>query len=246
MRHCWGPRVCWVLRTAHVVAVVPPFIPRRAVAAVRSLDSSEDRSGSTCVSLFLTETHIVFANVGDSRAFLTSASTVRFATEDHKPTNPEENRRICAADGFVEMGRVCGNLAVSRALGDYMYKDVPRLSAEEQKVSADADVTVLERSPRDEFVVLACDGIFDVMTSQEVSTFVTQCIEASLTLEATCEHLLDNCLNLGSKVCGVLAVLVSVRAPLIALAGQYECHHCDTSRGSKAHTWAVAAQVGTT
>lgn len=46
------------------------------------------------------------------------------------------------------MARVCGNLAVSRSLGDYTYKDMPKLSDIEQKVSPEADMTVIERSVR--------------------------------------------------------------------------------------------------
>jgi hypothetical protein len=50
-----------------------------------------------------------------------------------------------AAGGTIEMARVCGNLAVSRSLGDYTYKDRADLQPEEQKISAEADMTVLER-----------------------------------------------------------------------------------------------------
>lgn len=45
-----------------------------------------------------------------------------FATDDHKPSNPEERARVEAAGGTVEYDRVCGNLAVSRAVGDFCYK----------------------------------------------------------------------------------------------------------------------------
>jgi serine/threonine protein phosphatase PrpC len=47
---------------------------------------------------------------------------VSFATEDHKPTNAIEKERVEAAGGTVEYERVCGNLAVSRAVGDFCYK----------------------------------------------------------------------------------------------------------------------------
>ena len=52
------------------------------------------------------------------------------------------------AGGFLQIGRVCGNLAVSRALGDFSFKDTPHLSEAQQKVSAEADITILERSVR--------------------------------------------------------------------------------------------------
>lgn len=60
--------------------------------------------------------------VGDSRAVFGSGGKVSFATEDHKPTNAIEKERVEAAGGTVEYERVCGNLAVSRAVGDFCYK----------------------------------------------------------------------------------------------------------------------------
>lgn len=77
---------------------------------------------------------------------------------DHKPTNKGENARIVAAGGFVEFGRVNGNLALSRALGDFEFKQNPNVDAEHQIVTADPDIIVHEHTPEDEFVVLACDG----------------------------------------------------------------------------------------
>jgi len=59
-----------------------------------------------------------------------------------------ETDRIKAAGGYLEIGRVCGNLAVSRSLGDYTYKDRPDLPAEAQKISAEADMTIIPRSVR--------------------------------------------------------------------------------------------------
>eukprot|EP00730_Choanoeca_flexa_P003070 TRINITY_DN11278_c1_g1_i6.p1 TRINITY_DN11278_c1_g1~~TRINITY_DN11278_c1_g1_i6.p1 ORF type:complete len:263 (+),score=35.74 TRINITY_DN11278_c1_g1_i6:158-946(+) len=112
------------------------------------LDACKDRSGSTAVCVFVTPTHIIFGNCGDSRAVLSREGAVGFATEDHKPTDEGEKTRIAAAGGTVEMARVCGNLAVSRSLGDYMYKDRPDLPPRAQKISAEADMTVLERKVR--------------------------------------------------------------------------------------------------
>lgn len=84
---------------------------------------------------------------------------------DHKPTNQGETSRIVAAGGFVEFGRVNGNLALSRALGDFDFKQNSNLDPEQQIVTADPDITVHEATPEDEFVVLACDGAFRSQTS---------------------------------------------------------------------------------
>jgi len=108
----------------------------------------------------------------------------------------------------VMLGRVNGNLAVSRALGDFVYKDVPTLKPEEQKVSPEPDMTTLERSEKDEFLLLACDGVWDVMSNDAVLTFVTNQLKAGYNPTETCNRLLDYCLALDSKD-NMSAVLVT-------------------------------------
>jgi protein phosphatase 2C family protein 2/3 len=65
-------------------------------------------------------------------------------------------------------------LRMSRSFGDFYLKQNTALSSERQAVIAVPEVKVIERSERDAFVLLACDGIFDVMTNQEVVDFVQQ------------------------------------------------------------------------
>lgn len=72
---------------------------------------------------------------------------------------PGEKARISAAGGFVDFGRVNGNLALSRAIGDFEFKKSADLSPEQQIVTANPDVTTHELSADDEFLVIACDGI---------------------------------------------------------------------------------------
>lgn len=154
--------------------------------------------------MMLTPTHYIFGNCGDSRAVLARAEHAVFGTNDHKPTNQEETTRVRNAGGFVEMGRVCGNLAVSRALGDFQYKDCPNLSPEKQKISVAPDVSTIDRNPHDEFIILACDGIWDVMSNQQAVTFVAAHLKLGATPDQICERMLDHCLELNSKVCSKL------------------------------------------
>jgi serine/threonine protein phosphatase PrpC len=76
---------------------------------------------TACVALF-TKDSIICANSGDSRCVLARGTTAVEMSQDHKPDNTEELRRIEAAGGFVEEGRVRGILSLSRALGDLEYK----------------------------------------------------------------------------------------------------------------------------
>lgn len=69
-----------------------------------------------------------------------------------------EKARISAAGGFVDFGRVNGNLALSRAIGDFEFKKSAELSPEQQIVTAYPDVIAHPISDDDEFLVIACDG----------------------------------------------------------------------------------------
>jgi serine/threonine protein phosphatase PrpC len=77
---------------------------------------------------------------------------------DHKPTDEIESARIIKAGGFVEAGRVNGNLALSRAFGDLDFKKNADLPAEDQAVTVNPDLFDFQLNPEDEFLVLACDG----------------------------------------------------------------------------------------
>jgi protein phosphatase 2C family protein 2/3 len=73
---------------------------------------------------------------------------------------------IVSIGGWVEYNRVNGNLALSRALGDFVFKRNASMSPEEQMVIALPDVEVRDVNEEWEFVLLACDGIWDVVTNE--------------------------------------------------------------------------------
>ncbi|CAL8391768.1 unnamed protein product [Arctogadus glacialis] len=159
-----------------------------------------DRSGSTAVGVLLSPDHLFFINCGDSRAVLYRNARVCFSTLDHKPCNPQEKERIQNAGGSVMIQRVNGSLAVSRALGDFDYKCVDGKGQTEQLVSPEPEVFEMVRSPElDQFVVLACDGIWDVMSNEELCEFVRSRLEVSHDLERVCNELVDTCLHKGSR-----------------------------------------------
>ena len=75
-------------------------------------------TGTTSCVVLITQDEIYCANAGDSRGVLNCGGTAVGLSEDHKPMNPGESKRIRAAKHFVEDDRVDGNLALSRAFGD--------------------------------------------------------------------------------------------------------------------------------
>lgn len=125
-------------------------------------------------------------------------------SNDHKPTLDSERSRIENAGGYVSWGRVNGNLALSRAIGDFEFKRTFDLPVEKQIVTAFPEV--LEKNiteAEDEFLVLACDGIWDCLSSQDVVDIVRRSVANGKELKDICEDLMDRCLAPDSDTGGI-------------------------------------------
>lgn len=154
-----------------------------------------DRSGSTAVCTFISPDKLFIGNCGDSRAVLCSSGRPIFSTRDHKPILPAEKERIQAAGGSVMVQRVNGSLAVSRALGDYEYKNVYGRGQCEQLVSPEPEIFIRDRDfNNDEFLILACDGIWDVMTNEDLCDFIYSRLLITDDLEVIANQVIDTCL----------------------------------------------------
>jgi len=163
----------------------------------------EEVSGCTASVAIVSASKIYVGNAGDSRSVLGVKGRAKPLSFDHKPQNEGEKARITAAGGFVDFGRVNGNLALSRAIGDFEFKKSAELAPEQQIVTAYPDVTVHNISDDDEFLVVACDGIWDCQSSQAVVEFVRRGIAAKQELSKICENMMDNCLASNSETGGV-------------------------------------------
>jgi protein phosphatase 2C family protein 2/3 len=128
-------------------------------------ENSDVHAGAAANVVLITKTEIYCANAGDCRAVLSKKGKAKDLSVDHKPNTPSEKARIERANGFVEDGRVNGNLALSRSIGDFEYKSNPILKPKDHIVSAYPDVSIEKLAPECEFIVVACDGIWDCMTS---------------------------------------------------------------------------------
>ncbi|KAH8104545.1 phosphatase 2C-like domain-containing protein [Cristinia sonorae] len=173
-----------------------------------------DASGCTAVAALVTKDNKVFvANAGDSRSVISCKGEVKALSKDHKPTDELEKRRVSAAGGYVEFGRVNGNLALSRALGDFEYKKNKSLPAEAQIITSDPDIVEHDITEDDEFIVVACDGIWDCLTSQQCVDVIRLLIAQGKTLSQACEAICDLCLapdtNSGAGIgCDNMTILI--------------------------------------
>ncbi|KAK1434221.1 hypothetical protein QVD17_11140 [Tagetes erecta] len=117
--------------------------------------------GSTAVVALICSSHIVVANCGDSRAVLYRGKEAIALSNDHKPNREDEYARIEAAGGKViqwQGHRVFGVLAMSRSIGDRYLKP---------SIIPDPEVTFTARAREDECLILASDGLWDVMSNEE-------------------------------------------------------------------------------
>ena len=151
------------------------------------------------------------------------AFVVKPLSEDHKPNLPDEKARIEKAGLSVSKETYydekamrqtiykidltdTDRMAVSRSFGDFEYKSNTTLTAPEQAVVSIPEVEIHERdADRDLYLILACDGVWDVMDSQEVASFVYEKAQASAqadepdVLPRVGDMLLQACLDKGSK-----------------------------------------------
>lgn len=136
-------------------------------------------AGCTAVCAVITDKVLTVANAGDSRVVLCRADGFTEPMSfDHKPVHDVEFSRIREAGGFVNnFGRVNGNLNLSRSIGDLKYKQVPNIAPSAQMITAEPDIKQITLDSDDEFLILACDGIWDCLTNEEAVKFVMNRID---------------------------------------------------------------------
>lgn len=154
---------------------------------------SRMNDGSTGVCLAIRDNKFHVANVGDSRAVLVTGGRAIALTKDHKPSSPEEQRRISSFGGVITYNtgipRVQGVLAVSRAFGNFGIH---------QYIRADPDLVSREITAEDSFVVLASDGLWDVYRNAEVAEICCAMSNQGCKLQRIVDHLVQNAIMKGS------------------------------------------------
>lgn len=160
-----------------------------------NLEDHAVRAGCTSVVALMVGDQLYVANAGDSRGVLCRGGSAVALSFDHKPKKRREFERITAAEGFVNrVGRVNGNLNLSRSIGDLKYKQRKDMPREAQIITAEPDVSVVTLRPGDEFFVLACDGIWDCMTNQQCVDFVRARLGKAAKISDVCEEMLQFCI----------------------------------------------------
>ncbi|XP_028790758.1 protein phosphatase 2C 57 isoform X1 [Neltuma alba] len=154
---------------------------------LKRLEMNEDESGATATAMFVRDDVLLISHLGDSSAVLSRAGRAEELTSPHRPYGSnkfslQEIKRIREAGGWIVNGRICGDIAVSRAFGDVRFKtkknEMLRKGTEEGRWSekfasrvqlnrdliiACPDINQVHLGSDAEFIVLASDGLWDYM-----------------------------------------------------------------------------------
>ncbi|KAL3508213.1 hypothetical protein ACH5RR_033595 [Cinchona calisaya] len=142
------------------------LVADQALADECSIDAS---CGTTAITALVFGRHLLIANAGDCRAVLCRKGAAVQLSHDHRPSSVVERKRVEDLGGVIEYGYLNGELSVTRALGDW-YMKLPFGSA--SPLTAEPEVQHFLLSDDDEFLIIGCDGIWDVMSNQDAVSLV--------------------------------------------------------------------------
>ncbi|KAK7485385.1 hypothetical protein BaRGS_00023333 [Batillaria attramentaria] len=153
------------------------------------------RSGTTGVTVLFREDKCYVGWLGDSQALLVRDGRAVTVMEPHKPEREDERKRIENLGGVVTRNlgvwRVNGNISVSRAIGDASQKPF---------LCSDADVTTFTRTGSEDYMVLGCDGLWDVLSAPDIPVVVHQYLRQHPNHHAgVSKHLVLKAKELGSS-----------------------------------------------
>ena len=168
--------------------------------AIQKMDSvifnKKMPSGTTANMCIIYGNELYTANVGDSRSVLCRNGRPIALSFDHKPNLKNEQSRIEKNGGFVHNNRVNGRLAISRAIGDNSFKNNnPTLS----HVISTPDITYNKLTTEDEFIVMACDGLWDVMSNKNAVDYIKSRLDKNTDIQTISKEIVYYAINeLGS------------------------------------------------
>eukprot|EP01080_Neovahlkampfia_damariscottae_P002984 gene2984-4994_t len=127
-------------------------------------DKCPKSEGTTATVVYIKDNELTCSNVGDSRSIICSKEKSKQISIEHKPTFRNEHQRIRKIDGYVTKdSRVEGIIAVSRSLGDLTLK---------KYLSSIPDILTTKIEQEDEYIIICCDGVWDVLNNEEVREIV--------------------------------------------------------------------------
>ena len=165
-------------------------------------------SGTTLCSALILGNILYLINIGDSRAILGTYNSrinkwkTTQLTVDHKPNNPNENRRIIFYNGRIERHknefgdevgpyRVYGKDSDSNSQGLTMSRSIGDLESKKYGVIYDPEIFKYELKENDKVIVIASDGLWDQLKNEEVMEIIGECLNKDLKAKEASEILVE-------------------------------------------------------
>ncbi|KAK9149772.1 hypothetical protein Scep_008529 [Stephania cephalantha] len=166
-----------------------------AFAEACSIDA-DLASGTTALAALVVGRYLVVANAGDCRAVLSRRGKAVEMSRDHKPACSMERMRIEASGGYVYDGYLNGQLNVARALGDWHMEGLK--DGNSGPLSAEPELMRTRLTEEDEFLIIGCDGIWDVFRSQNAVDFARRKLQEHNDPAKCCKEIIDEALKRNS------------------------------------------------
>ncbi|MCO5552732.1 hypothetical protein L7F22_006249 [Adiantum nelumboides] len=147
-------------------------------------------SGTTAITVLVLEREIFVANAGDCRAVLCRKGKAIEMSRDHKPN--VERSRIEALGGFIDDGYLNGHLSVARAIGNWHIKGLKGVNC---PLSAEPEVRRAVLTEDDEFMIIGCDGFWDVFTNENAVGFARRKLQQHNDPEQCSHELVEEALR---------------------------------------------------
>jgi len=162
------------------------------------------KAGSTVAIAMITGEDCYVANLGDSEVLLGRRLGVEdnydfkpvVLTFKHNPDVKEEKLRIERGGGTIAKGRLYGNLAISRAMGDSEFK---KPKVEMDYISRDPYLNHVHLTEQDQFIVISCDGLYEKLNYNDIIEIVVPNKEAGKTAAEVAEILAQTSYDKGSE-----------------------------------------------
>uniref|UniRef100_A0A5B7ABS7 protein-serine/threonine phosphatase n=1 Tax=Davidia involucrata TaxID=16924 RepID=A0A5B7ABS7_DAVIN len=165
-------------------------------------------SGTTALAALVVGSSLVVANAGDCRAVLCRRGKAIEMSRDHKPVCSSEMKRIEASGGYVYDGYLNGQLNVARALGDWHLEGLKDRAG--GPLTAEPELMSTRLTEEDEFLIIGCDGIWDVFMNQNVIDFARQRLQEHDDPAMCSKDLIDEALKRISLLSGLLERVMEV------------------------------------
>lgn len=155
-------------------------------------------SGTTALTAMIFGRSLLVANAGDCRAVLSRRGVAMEMSEDHRTCCPKERTRIESLGGYVYDGYLNGQLAVTRALGDWHLEGMKEMSERGGPLSAEPELKLISLTNEDEFLIIGSDGIWDVFTSQNAVDFARRRLQEHNDVKLCCKQIVDEAIKRGA------------------------------------------------